>query len=158
MNISLSSTNTSQTTHTNGVVMNDLTNLVINLSGVSENYLPTFLSINWGDGITQSFDNDIIEYGNNIENKYSSIFFEKFEHTYYPSDISVYQKLTATCTVNYCNNDISTFVIPISVRNYSYTESVGDMKLISTILRNDKKIHQFITMDGSLVELETPIS
>ena len=75
--LSLSSTNTSQTTILSTVGLIDYTLLSISLSGVTERLLPTHLSINWGDGKTDFFENDILQIGNIVSNIFSSILIDK---------------------------------------------------------------------------------
>lgn len=156
--VNLSSASTNQTSVLTPIVINDNDTLMILLSGVSENYLPCYFNINWGDGIIDYYDNDIVTNGFSSSEKYSSVFLKNYEHNYHPSISSSSQILTATYTIKYCNSDISTFKLPISVMNVDYNNSVGDLKLVTTILKKNKKIHQFITEKGDLVEFETPVS
>jgi len=155
--LSLSSTNTSQTTILSTVGLVDYTLLSISLSGVTERLLPTHLSINWGDGKTDFFENDILQIGNIVSNIFSSILIDTYSHEYFPSSVSTSQTLTATFSLYYVNSDISTFTLPLSITNYDYTTSVGDVQLVNTnYLQNDRKIHQLVTDEGGyLVELLT---
>ncbi len=154
---SLSSNNTSTSSILPLVTLNDVTTLNVTLTGVSENFLPCFLKINWGDGNVDFFENDILLSLYSVESKYSNVLNRSYDHIYYPSISSTSQPLTATFEISYCNNDISTFIIPISVINYNYTQSIEDLKLVNTVSKFDKKIHQFVSKNnGYLIELETP--
>lgn len=157
--LALSSSNTSTTTNLPLVVLNDITTLNVVLTGVSENFLPCFLKINWGDGIEDFFENDVMLNLFSPINRYSEVLNTSYNHIYYPSISATSQNLSANFYVSYCNGDISTFTVPISVVNYNYTQSIEDLTLINTINKFDKKIHQFVSKNGGyLIELETPFN
>lgn len=157
--LSLSSSITSITTTTSLVVLNDMTTLNVILTGVSENFLPCFLKINWGDNVEDFFENDVMLNIFSPINRYSEVLDTVYSHVYYPSISSTSLNLSASFYISYCNGDISTFTIPISVVNYDYSESVEDLTLINTVSKFDKKIHQFVTKNGGyLIELETPFN
>ncbi len=157
--LSLSSNATSYNKTFNFLALDDVTTLNVNLTGVSETFLPCFLEVAWGDGTSDFFENDIVWNKFSPINRYSLIFSDRYEHVYYPSSNSKSQTLTATFTVKYCNNNISTFTVPISVVNDNYADTIDDIKLINTISKSDKKIHQFVTKNGGyLIELETPFN
>lgn len=153
--LSLSSTNTNQNTTypTTGVV--DHTSLVLSLSGITERILPTHLTIDWGDGVEDFFENDILQNQNIASNVFSSLITSTYTHEYFPSTVSTSQTLTATVSIYYTNSDISTFTLPLSITNYDYVTSVGDIKLVNTdYLQNGSKIHQLVTNEGGyLLEL-----
>jgi hypothetical protein len=157
--LSLSSTNTNQTTNLNTVVLNDHTTTVFNLSGISEMFLPLFLNINWGDGKEDFYDNDILNGRNLILNRFSSLFDQTYSHEYYPSDTTTSESLTAVFKLKYVNGNISTFNVPLSIVNYTYNQSIEDLSLVNTVILpgvKNEKIHQFVTKkDGYLVELKT---
>lgn len=155
--LSLSSNNTSNTDILPLVVLDDITTLNVMLTGVSENFLPCFLKINWGDDTEEFFENDVMLNIASFQGKYSEVLNTTFSHIYYPSGSSTSKDLSANFYVSYCNGDVSTFTVPISVVNYNYEQSIEDLTLINTISKFDKKIHQFVTKNGGyLIELETP--
>lgn len=158
--IFLSSENISQTTIFSTLSLSDYTTVKCNVSGVSENLLPSYLKIDWGDGYSDFYENNIFQTENLISNRFSSIFFDEYTHEYFPSDTTTSKTLTASLTIKYINNDSSIFNIPIIITNYDYLSAIEDITLInSTISPNNKegKTHQFITKKGGyLIELKTP--
>ncbi len=157
--LSLSSSNTSNTTTVPLVVLNDITTLNVVLTGVSEKFLPCFLKINWGDNVEDFFENDVMTNIFSPINRYSEVLNTTHSHVYYPSVSSTSKNLSANVYISYCNGDVSTFTVPISVINYNYSQSIEDLTLIKTISKFDKKIHQFVTKNGGyLIELETPFN
>lgn len=155
--LSLSSSITSNTKALPRVVFNDMTTLNVVLTGVSENFLPCFLKINWGDDVEEFFENDVMLNMFSPDGRISEVLATRYNHVYYPSGTSKSRNLSANFYISYCNGDLSTFTLPISVVNYNHTQSIEDMKLINTVYKFDKKIHQFVTKkDGYLIELETP--
>lgn len=75
-----------------------------------------------------------------------------YDHTYYPSEKSLYRELSAQIYVEYCTGDYNWFIIPLRIRIYDYFESVYDMDLIHTNiipLANTPKEHQFLTNFGN---------
>ena len=158
--ISLSSDDTGVTNKEDTQVFNDYTSLTVYLSGVNEKYLPTQLTIDWGDDTEEeTYDNDILQTNLLIEDRFSSIFINTYTHEYTPSSSSTSESLTATFTVRYVDENPSTFYIPISVINYDYANAVEDMYLVNTIIlpnTENEKIHQFVTKNGGyMVELKT---
>jgi hypothetical protein len=159
ISISLSSSNTNATFNTPTVISTDQTTLVVGLSGVSEQFLPLYLKIDWGDNTTEIFENDILQQENLVIDAFSSIFLNYYTHEYFPSDTTLTKNLTATLTVRYINNDTSTFNIPLTITNNDYETAIEDLYLLNTVVipnTNNEKIHQFITKQGGyIVELRT---
>jgi hypothetical protein len=157
--LSLSSNNTNFNTTVPLLSIVDITKLELNLFQVSEKFLPLYLQLDWGDGNNIFVENDMFSPKTLINNTFSSFFYQNFTNIYYPNADSKTRQLTAVCTLKYCNNDVSTFIIPITITNYNYNESIEDMYLLNTVLETDKKIHQFVTKkDGLLIEVETPFN
>jgi hypothetical protein len=155
--LSLSSLNTNQTTTFPTIGLVDNTLLTISLSGATEKIFPTHLIIQWGDGVEDFFENDILQSQNIASNVFSPILIDTYTHEYFPSSVSTSQTLTATFSIYYTNLDISTFTLPLSITNYDYITSVGDVRLVNTnYLQNGTKVHQLVTNEGGyLVELLT---
>jgi len=153
--LSLSSSNTNQITTLSTIRVVDHTLMTISLSGVTERFLPTHLIIRWGDGVEDLFENDILQSKNIASNIFSSLLIDTYTHEYFPSNVSTTQNLTATVSLYYTDSNISTFTLPLSIINYDYTTSVGDIRLIHTnYLQSGDKIHQLVTDEGGyLVEL-----
>jgi hypothetical protein len=153
--LSLSSTNTNQTTTYSTIGVVDHTLLTLSLSGVTERIFPTHLTIDWGDNVEDFFENDILQNQNIASNVFSSLLMTTYTHEYFPSVISTSQTLTATVSLYYTNTDISTFTLPLSITNYDYATSVGDVKLVNTVyLQSGSKMHQLVTNEGGyLLEL-----
>ena len=159
--VSLSSTETSGVTTVPSLSFSDHTLLNVSLSGVVETFLPLSLAIDWGDGKTEFWDNDILVGNNVITNIFSSIFQTVYTHEYFPSPVAPTSNFTAGMAVQYTTGDTLTFQIPIAVTNYSWGDSVGDAYLVNTLIlpETGNKNHQFITQKGGyLVEVRTPTS
>lgn len=158
-NLELQSTTTSETQVLPTLQLTDFTKLSLDLSGINETILPAFLKIDWGDGNSQIFDNDLLRFGNNTVNilKFSPLLTDTYSKTYYPSSTSLYKSLTAQVLVNYINNDTVWIIIPIEIRTNDYFESIYDLNLINTNIlpqESNTKEHQFITGSGGfLIEL-----
>lgn len=157
--ISLSSINTNTSSILPLTQIIDRTTLILNLSGVTERLLPTFLSIDWGDGGSDFYENDILQNINLVENRYSSILINTCSHEYLPLSDTTSANLTATVNLKYINGDLTTFVLPISSTNYDFQNGLEDLTLLNT--KSDikgQKTHIFLTKkDGYLVEMKTPI-
>lgn len=153
--LSLSSVNTNQTTTYSTIGIVDHTLITLSLSGVTERFFPTHLTIDWGDDVEDFFENDILQNQNITSNIFSSLLVDIYTHEYFPSAVSTSQTLTATVSLYYTNSHISTFTLPLSITNYDYVTSVGDVKLVNTdYLQNGDKIHQLVTDEGGyLLEL-----
>ena len=154
--LSLSSNDTNYIYYSPEIELEDNTNFSVDISKLNEKVLPIFLKIDWGDGKTQIFNNDVFRTGRNNVNifKYSPLLTEIYSNEYYPSETSLYKSLTAQLVVNYSNGDFSWFIIPISIRAYDYFESIYDLKLINTNILpeiTNSKEHQFKTITGSFI-------
>lgn len=158
--LNLSSNKTEYYYVTSTLELDDLTKLSITVSDLSENNLPIYLKIDWGDGKSEIFDNNIYVQSRDQINifNYSPLLTQTFTHIYYPSETSLYKSLSAQVFVHYSNGDNTWFVIPINIRTYDYFESIYDLKLVNTNilpLSTNIKQHQFITgKDGFTVELQ----
>lgn len=157
--ISLSSIDTNSSFNLPLTQVIDRTTLILNLSGVTERLLPTFLSIDWGDGKSDFYENDILQTINLVEDRYSSILINTCSHEYLPLNDTVSTNLTATVTLKYINGDLTTFILPISSTNYNFQNGLEDLTLLNTKSDiNGQKIHIFLTKkDAYLVEMKTPI-
>jgi hypothetical protein len=154
--LSLSSNDTNYIYHSSEIELDDHTNFNVDISALSEKVLPIFLKIDWGDGRSQTFNNDVFKTGRENINifKYSPLLTQIYSNEYYPSETSLYKSLTAQFLVNYSNGEFSWFVIPISIRSYDYFESIYDLQLINTNILPDitnPKEHQFKTDAGSFI-------
>jgi hypothetical protein len=140
--------------------MDDNTIFTIDLSDITETVLPTYVKIDWGDGVVEDFNENNI-YDKSRENinifKFSPLLTNLYKHEYTPSSTSLYKNLSAQVLINYSNGDMSWFVIPIQIRTYDYFEAVGDVKLVNTNIlpiSDNTKEHQLITTNGKfMIEL-----
>lgn len=161
--LSLSSNATSAVQIASEVIFDDYTTLNINLSGLTELFVPIYLRINWGDGLLQSFSNSVYKvyredsiYNEVIYGKFSSIFNVDYPHSYYPSASARYKSLSAQVYVEYTDGNYFWFIQPIKIVTRDYFEAIYDIKLISTNLlpvsSNRKQQHYAIDEGGFLVE------
>ena len=162
--LTLSSTYTNHVEILSELVLNDLTTLTLSISGLSEDAIPNYLKIDWGDGESHYADNRI--YRNYrvesiltevLQFKVSSILSNNYEHIYYPSSTSLYKNLSAQVYVSYMNGDYAWFIQPISIRSNDYFESIYDLKLLNTTIlpiSSNPKEHTLITsLDGQIIQL-----
>ena len=162
--LSLSSNSTSAVQIKSEVVFDDLTTLRVNLSGLTESFVPIYLKLDWGDGASEIINNSLYKVYREesilnevIYGKFSSVLNEDYYHTYYPSATARYKSLSAQVYVEYANGQYSWFVQPISIVTRDYFESIGDIKLISTNLlplsTNNKQQQFAVDSGGFLIEM-----
>lgn len=161
LTISLSSPSPSYTKIYEELYIEDLTNVTVSLSGMNESILPLYMTIDWGDGNIESFDNDVYKnyrtssiFAEVISGKFSSIFQNTYQHKYFPSPTTLYKSLTSQVMVEYCNGSINWFIIPMKIRTYDYFESISDLTLINTNIlpeSGNPKEHQFLTDKGGFL-------
>lgn len=155
--VNLSSNSTTYTQNVPEVQMDDLSTLVLNLTGLNETLLPLFLKINWGIGDSIIYDNNIYKKGKTqsiIGGHYSPLFMDRYRYVYYPAPESLYLTLSAQVLVTYSNGDVSRFVIPIKITTYDFDESIGDLSLINTNIlpvEGNLSEHQLITLSGGYI-------
>lgn len=165
-NLNLTSLVSTQSSTYTEMLLQDRSVLTVSLTGVSEEYFPLYLKINWGDGTEEHIENEINKnYSTDditlevIEGKFSSILAYPHTHEYFPSPTSLYKTLTATFTIEYVNENMTVLTVPLKIRTDDYFESVGDVTLHNTNIfptADNKKEHQFLTKNGGyLVELRT---
>ena len=155
--ISLSSLSSNHTQRVGDLIFDDLTTLSLVLSGIYSASIPLYMTISWGDGVVESFDNNIYQMVNNEVLPFNGtlpIFSNVYSHVYYPSSTALYKNLSAQVLIEYSNNEKNWFVIPIKIRTYGHSESIGEMTLINTnIIPDDdnRKEYQFNTGVGDYV-------
>lgn len=135
------------------LVMDDYTKLTLNLDGLTEKVIPVYLKIDWGDGTSETHNNNIYKATRSEQNAltFNPIFAESKTKEYYPSETCLYKCLTAQVFVNYANGDNNWHLIPIKIRTYDYFESIYDLTLDNTDIlpiEGNPKAHQFITEVG----------
>jgi hypothetical protein len=159
--ITLSSNSTNLKTITSEYNLDDVTELNISFSNIDESSMPLYMIIDWGDGVIETFDNNIIQTNlNNINNfNYNPLFTNTYNHEYYPSNYALYKSLSAQILIKYSNSDETWFILPFKIRTYDYFESIYDLEFMNfNILpgENYPKQYQFITQkDRYLVELRS---
>lgn len=145
------------------IELEDKTTLTVNLSGMSEEYFPAYLQIDWGDGVSETFDANLykkyreesifieVMYG-----KFSQIIQNTYDHVYFPSETTLFNQLSAQFLVKYSNGDYVWFIQPIKVRSYDFYESLGGVNIVNTVIlddENNSSEHQLLSKTGQLIEL-----
>ncbi len=157
--LNLSSNSTSHIAHIEQLEFDDFTRLTLDLSDIVEPVLPVYVKIDWGIGDSVLYDNNIYRTGSNQINivRYSPILTDTYSNDYYPSETALYKSLSGQVLIRYSNGDITYIVIPIRIRTYGYSESIGDLTLINTnILPIETNVseHQLKTaVDGYILDL-----
>ncbi len=157
--LNLSSNSTSYITHLEQLEFDDFTRLTLDLSNIVEPVLPVYVKIDWGIGNSTLYDNNIYRTGSNQINilKYSPILTNTYYNDYYPSETALYKSLSGQVLIRYSNGDITYIVIPIRIRTYGYSESIGDLTLINTnilpIENNISEHHLKTAVDGFILDL-----
>jgi len=150
--LSLSSNATSAVEFRSEITFDDHTTLRINLSGLTESFVPIYLNLDWGDGTTEFFNNSLYKVYREdsilnevIYGKFSSVLNEDYLHSYYPSASARYKLLSAQVYMEYSDGAFSWFVQPIKIVTRDYFESIYDIKLIDTnilpLSTNNKQQH-----------------
>lgn len=161
--LSSNSISTFQTLSEN--LLQDNSVLNISLSAIVETYPPLYVNIVWGDGVENLYYNDPIKnYKHDVifpeitDEKYSKIFSQRFMKEYKAPQNTLYKNLTATITIAYLPNVVSTFNIPIKIRKNDYFEDFGDVSLNNVrLLSNLSREYQFSAQkDDKLFEIKTP--
>jgi len=155
ISLSSSSSNTIQTIPL--FEMEDHSELSLDLSNLYNDIIPLYLQIDWGDGLTESFDNDI--FGTRYDNEllfmnYNPIFTDIHNHEYFPSETSLYRTSTIQILINYSNGDITYFQIPIKIRTYDFYDAIGRISLINVNQIQSQLQYQFKSNNGT-VEAKT---
>lgn len=149
--LSLSSTTTSLISTLPLIELDDHTRFDIDLSGLNKSIMPIYVQIDWGFGDVLTFDNNI---DSQQPSNFIPVFTELYSTIYYPSPTSLYLNLSAQVLVRYATGDIAWFIIPIKIRTYGFSESVGDLTLINTnILPVEENLseHQFRTSQNDYI-------
>lgn len=162
--LSLSSNATSAVQVKSEITFDDHTTLRINLSGVTEQFVPVYLKLDWGDGQSELINNSLYKVYREesilnevIYGKFSSVLNEDYAHAYYPSASARYKSLTAQVYLEYVDGNASWFVQPIKIITQDYFESIYDIKLIDTnilpLSSNSKQQRFSIDSGGFLIEM-----
>lgn len=134
----------------------DHTKLTLDITGLDDAFIPLFLKINWGEGESEIFDNDVITTLKNTAFSFQPIL-STYSHEYYPSETTLYKLMSAQVYLKYANEGFYYALIPLRIRTKSFFEAIGDMDLINTnILPTEDSFseHQFkTTAEGYIIEL-----
>lgn len=159
--IFLSSDNTYSISTESQYVLYDHSTVTINISGITEEFIPTYLKIDWGDGSTDTYNNSLYKNYREVSilnevlyGKYSSIFAETINHIYYPSSSARYKSLSAQVLIEYSDGNYSWFVIPIKIITGDYFETIFDLKHVGVNLlplSANTKLHTFSTDAGGFL-------
>jgi hypothetical protein len=138
------------------IEFNDRSLLQVSFEDIDESSMPIYIEIDWGDGSSEYYDNNIIQNNSTFINSFdkSPIFLETYVHEYFPSNTSLYKSLTGQILIKYSNSDQSWFMFPLKIRTYDYYESIYDMTLLNTNIlpiENNFKQYQLLTDVGRYV-------
>jgi hypothetical protein len=163
LTIYLSSSQLSGTYIQSEIELEDKTTLTVNLSGISEQYFPTYLQIDWGDGSSEKFDANLYKryreesiFEEIIYGKFSQIIQNTYNHVYYPSPTTLFSSVSAQFLVKYSNGEYIWFIQPIKIRSYDFYESLGGVDILNTVIlddENNSSEHQLLSKTGQLIEL-----
>lgn len=143
------------------VLFEDYTTLYVTLSNVLSSVIPRSIDIDWGDGATEYHDSTIYKRYEDDEITFEyvpSVFYDTYSHIYYPSTTSLFKSLTAQFLVNYVNDDIAWFIIPITINTNGVFHEYGNIKLVGTkisTLSSNGAEHQLLSENGGLFEIIT---
>jgi hypothetical protein len=162
--LSLSSNATSAVEIRPLVTFDDHTTLRVNLSGLTEAFVPVYLKLDWGDGQSETINNSLYKVYREesilnevIYGKFSSVLNEDYLHSYYPSSSARYKCLSAQVYLEYADGNSSWFVQPIKIVTRDYFESIYDIRLIDTNLlplsTNNKQQRFSVDAGGFLIEM-----
>ena len=143
------------------VSFEDYTTLYVTLSNLLSAVIPRSVDIDWGDGETEYHDSTVYKRYAEDEITFEyvpSVFYDTYSHEYSPSTTTLFKSLTAQFLVNYVNDDIAWFVMPISINTNGFFREYGNVKLlgskISTLSSNGAE-HQILSENGGLFEITT---
>jgi hypothetical protein len=120
--------------------------------------IPVYLKIDWGDGVTELFDNDIFH---NLDVYNSPVVGNKlltdlYTHVCYPSTTSLYKSFNVQVLIVYNDSNYNLFTIPITIRTYDYFETIYDINLINVNIlptsTNSKEFQLITKKDNSIIE------
>ena len=148
------------------VELDDLTTVAFVLSGITEEFTPTTMTISWGDGSVNNFDNSVFKnyrevsiFGEVLYGNFSSLFAVDYLHSYAPSVSARFKSLSAEIMIEYSNGDVTSIIQPLRVLSEDYYETIGDVTLINTNilpLSSNPKQHMLVAeIDGYLIETES---
>jgi hypothetical protein len=137
--------------------------VTLSLSAVNETSTPLSVSINWGDGAIESYENEIFKNYRKesiipevLTGKFGTALQNTYSHRYFPSSTALYKMLSAQVYIEYSNGGYAWFILPIKIRSYDFFESIYDLKLVNTSILpidGNPKEHQFVTAkDGQIIE------
>jgi hypothetical protein len=144
----------------------DLTTVNLNLYKISEIVIPLYMTINWGDGNIQYFDNTLYRnyrtesiFNEVLYNVRSSILLNTASHTYYPSVSARFKQLSAQLLIEYTDGSICSIIQPLKITSGDYFETIGDMKHLKTNIlpteTNEKQFVFSVDRGGFLIESES---
>ena len=158
--ISLSSNNTNTTEVFDTIDLYDYTRITIDMDNIYSKTLPIFVTIDWGDGKQETYDNDLYltlkREDINIFNP-TPLLTTDYIHDFYPSQNNLYKTYYIQVMVYSSSLEYSIFTIPIKIRTNDYFESIHDMSLINVnilpVSNNPKEFQFKTTLENQLIEL-----
>lgn len=160
LTIPLSSSNTNIIESLSDYDLIDVTTLTIDLSNIYNDILPIFIIIDWGDGVTETIDNNLfklLDFENiNIFNP-NPVLTTPYLHEYRPSGRALYTIYTLQVLIYYSNSEYSLFTVQLNLITNDYHESIEDLTLIGVNLLpesgNPKEYQLKAIKDNQLIEL-----
>jgi hypothetical protein len=144
----------------------DFTVVNLNVSQISERVIPLYMTINWGDGNIEYFDNTLYRnyreesiFNEVLYNIRSSVLLDVHSHTYYPSVSARFKQLSAEIFIEYTDGSVCSIVQPFRITSGDYFETIGDMKHLKTNIlptaSNEKQFVFSVDRGGFLIESES---
>lgn len=154
--ISLSSNDSEYYAVLDSLQLYDYTKLTVNFENITEKHFPLYLKIDWGDGESEFYDNDVFGYQTTF--KKSEIINTERTHEYYPSETSLYKQISAQFYIKFTNGENTWFIQPINIRNYDFYESVEDLEVVGVEIQpnseNKKALHLKTKKDSYIIDLK----
>ena len=158
--ISLQSTTSSSIQTLDEIEILDYSEISLNLENLFKKVIPIFLTIDWGDGTKETFDNDLYKQVSkqelNIFNM-NPLFTKKYKHEFFPSETSLYKQFQIQVLLFYSNLEYSIFTIPVKIRTLEYFESLYDIKIKDVNIipenNNPKRYHFESVLDNQIFEM-----
>jgi len=149
----LTSSSSSHTETTSTVNLDDHTELVLNMDGVFHDSIPLFVSIDWGDGKEEIFDNDIYSDASNrpvLTLNHNTVLITRYAHQYYPSSTALYKNFTLVVRVGFSDGNESVFTVPVVVRAYGFFDTFSNYKLKNVSASSQGKRFEIVGDTGTI--------
>lgn len=155
--VALSSNSSSFTQTLSSNTLQDNEQITINLSNIYKSIVPLYLKIDWGDGESEIYDNEMFKRGRTNSNLLllPTVFDNTPTKRYLPSTTSLYKRLSAQVLVQYSNGNQNYYVLPLLIRNKSLVETLQN-SVIENCNFIDPTQEIQINTDNGLFEIIIP--